>query len=306
MVSTQEVATMLNVTETTIKRWADDAILPCVRTPGGHRKFLLKDIVRFAETNGYTIVGSQPPAMTSKQIERLEIGVHRRNYEVIADVFREEALQADREGMLTLLLYLYKHRIPFMVILDEVIRPAFDVIGSMWEAGQLEVNQEHASSQAALEALVRMSAELHRKDSNGMSALCACPEGELHELGVRGLAYSLEGEGWQVHYIGANTPADTLTSFIRATRPSLVCLSVTMGKHRTDLSEKLRRIVSQVHSCGGKIIIGGRYSAKLDVKDVSCDHMAYSIQDAVGYLRDAFDLKPGPKKKSVPKAKLRH
>jgi hypothetical protein len=79
-----------------------------------------------------------------------------------------------------------------------------------------------------------------------------------------------------------------------------------MGKHRTDLSEKLRRIVSQVHSCGGKIIIGGRYSAKLDVKDVSCDHMAYSIQDAVGYLRDAFDLKPGPKKKSVPKAKLRH
>jgi excisionase family DNA binding protein len=306
MVSTQEVADMLHVTETTIKRWADETILPCVRTPGGHRKFLLTEIVRYAERYGYTIGGSHPPALTGKQLEQLELGVHTRNYARIAGVFREEALQADRDGMLKLFLYLYKQQIPFTVIVDEVVRPAFEVIGAEWEEGRLEVNQEHAASQATMESLILLSSELHRKGPNGLSALCACPEGEFHEIGLRGLAYSLECEGWRVHYIGANTPVETLTSFIQVTRPNLVCLSVTTGRHRGELVEKLKRLASLVHSYDGKMIFGGYYAAKLNEKDIKYDHIARSIQDALAYSRDAFSLKPGPKKKSERKDKLHH
>ena len=37
--STREVAQMWNVSESTVKRWADTSGLHCYRTPGGHRKF---------------------------------------------------------------------------------------------------------------------------------------------------------------------------------------------------------------------------------------------------------------------------
>jgi excisionase family DNA binding protein len=306
MVSTQEVADMLQVTETTIKRWADGTILPCVRTPGGHRKFLLTDIVRYAESHGYTIGGSQPPPLTGEQLEQLEIGVHTHNYGRIAGVFREEALQADREGMMKLFLYLYKQQIPFAAIVDEVVRPALQAIGAEWEEGNLKVNQEHAASQATMESLIRVASELHRKGPNGLSALCACPEGELHEIGLRGLAYSLECEGWKVNYIGANTPLETLISLIQATRPDLVCLSVTTGKHRGELVQKSKRVGLLIHSYGGRVILGGYYAAKLNEKDIKCDHIAQSIRDAVAYSRDAFGLKPGPKKRSEPKDRLHH
>ncbi len=296
LVSTQEVAVMLNVAETTIKRWADENIIPCVKTPGGHRKFSLKEVVRFAETKGYTTSGSQPPPMTPMQLEQLEVGVHTRNYGRIADVFKEEALQADREGILTLFLYLYKHHIPLPVIVDEVVRPAFEDIGTQWEKGQIEINQEHAASQATTESLIRTASELHRKGSNGLSVLCACPEDEFHEVGLRGLAYSLECEGWKVYYIGANTPIETLGSFVRAVHPELVCLSVTIGRHHRELLDKLKKLSSQVHSYKGKIMVGGNYADRLDEHDIKCDHIARSIQDAVAYSRDAFSLKPGPKK----------
>lgn len=303
LASTQEVATMLNVAETTIKRWADENIIPCVKTPGGHRKFSLQDIVRFAEMNGYRIVGSQPPPMTPAQKDQLQIGIHTQNYALIADVFREEALRADREGMLTLLLHLYKHHIPFTLLVDHVVRPAFQSIGTGWEEGEIEVNQEHAASQAMTESLIRMSSELHRKASNGLSALCACPEGEFHEAGLRGVAYSLECEGWKVHYMGANTPVGTLAPFIRRAHPELVCLSVTMGRPRGALLEGLRKLASLVHSYQGKIIIGGAFTGRVHQHDIDCDHLAQSIQDAVAYSRDAFHLKPGPKTK--PKHTLR-
>ena len=306
LVSTQEVAVMLNVAETTIKRWADENIIPCVKTPGGHRKFSLKEVVRFAETKGYTPTGSQPPPMTPMQLEQLEVGVHTRNYARIADVFKEEALQADREGIVTLFLYLYRQHIPLTLIVDEVVRPAFEEIGTKWEKGEIEINQEHAASHATVESLIRMASELHRKGSNGLSVLCACPEEELHEVGLRGLAYSLECEGWKVHYMGGNAPVETLASFIWAAHPELVCLSVTMGRRRRELFDKLKKLSSQVHSYDGKVIVGGNYADRLHEQDIRCDHIARSIQDAVEYSRDAFGLKPGPKKKSEPKNKLHH
>jgi MerR family transcriptional regulator, light-induced transcriptional regulator len=296
MLSTKEAAAMLQVTETTIKRWADESVLHCVRTHGGHRKFLLKDVVRFAETNGYTVSGSQPPPMSKKQMEQLQIGVHTQNYSKIAAVLKEEAMQSDREGLAMLLLYLYKQHIPLPIVLDSVILPGFEQIGREWEKGDLSIDQEHAASHALTEALVRTAPELHRKDPNKKSALCACPEGELHELGLQGLAYSLECEGWKVYYLGCNTPLESISSFVRVERPDLVCISVTSPRHRAEFIEKLRRLASSVHPYGGKLLIGGQYAQKLSVEDVRCDHIASSIQGAISYARDVFQLKPGPRK----------
>lgn len=296
-ISTQEVAAMLQVAETTIKRWADEGIIPCVKTPGGHRKFSLQEIARFAERNGYTIAGAHPPPMTSEQLEKLQVGVHTRNSALLASVLKEEALQADREGLLILLLYLYKYHFSLPVILDEIIRPVFERIGEQWERGELEVNQEHASSQAMTEALIRMNAELLRKDANGMSIVCACPEGELHEIGLRGVAYSFELEGWRVHFIGANTPVGTLLSLIRIIRPELVCLSFTRA-HEPQSLAMLNELSNQVHSYKGRVIFGGRFATTLDPAAFGIDHIASSIQDAIVYTRNVFELKPGPKQTS--------
>lgn len=299
MVSTKEVAAMLHVTETTIKRWADEAVLSCIKTAGGHRKFLLKDIMSFAESNGYTISGSHPPPMSQRQMEQLQTGVYTQNYAKVAHVLKEEVLQADREGLATLLLYLYKQHIPLPVVLDEVIRPSFDEIGREWENGSLGVDKEHEASHAIAEALLRTAPELHRKEPNRKSAVCACPEGELHELGLRGLAYSLECEGWKVHYLGGNTPLDTLNSFVSATEPNLVCLSLTSVRLRGNILEKFKKLASTVHSYKGRLVVGGYYARNLRRDDLRCDHVAVSIQDAIAYTRDVFQLKPGPKKTAI-------
>lgn len=45
--NTETVSKLLHVSKSTVKRWTDEGILKCVRTPGGHRKFTLSNIQEF-------------------------------------------------------------------------------------------------------------------------------------------------------------------------------------------------------------------------------------------------------------------
>lgn len=295
-IATREVASMLGVTETTVKRWADEGVIPCVRTPGGHRKFLLKDVVEFAQQQGLTVAGVQPPPMSAEQTEQLRLGVALGDFSRIANVLKEEALQADRQGLLSLLLYLTKSHIGLPIIADEVIRPAFTEIGELWMKGKLGVNQEHAATQAMLEALIRVAGDLHHKPGKEMAVVCAGPEHELHEIGLRCLAYSLEGEGWDVHYIGANTPLDAMLRLLRTSHPQLVCISITIVRRRKELQEFVHRLYTATKAYGGTLIIGGQGAQEFQAKDLRCDFRAKGIQDTIEFIKDKFQLRPGPKK----------
>ena len=56
---------MLGVSEATVKRWSDAGTLRCFRTPGGHRKFRIRDVKSFLadqETEALRAPAVAPPA----------------------------------------------------------------------------------------------------------------------------------------------------------------------------------------------------------------------------------------------------
>jgi excisionase family DNA binding protein len=301
VLSTQEVATLMNVTETTIRRWADQGQPACIRTPGGHRKFLLNDVIRFAEANGYPTRGLADPPLAGDQMERLQLAVLTQDHDKVAVVLLEEALQGDREGMSLLLGYLYKNRVPFPIVVDEIVRPAFTRLGDLWAEGELEVNQEHRASHALTEALIRFAPQMRRKPLNGLSAVCACPEGELHEIGLQSLAYALESEGWSVHYIGSNALLERCAEFVRAGYPAVVCVSMTVTHRKRSVVAELRELSELVHRHQVKLLLGGLFSAGHTPDEFGCDHISGTVRDAVTWLRDVFQLKPGPKREGAVK-----
>ena len=76
LMTTREAAELLGVGTTSIKRWADDGTLECVRTAGGHRRFPRAAVLRFLHRD--TEAGPIPdglPAMSRGQIDALPLGV---------------------------------------------------------------------------------------------------------------------------------------------------------------------------------------------------------------------------------------
>lgn len=296
-ISTQEVAGLLNVTETTVKRWADEGRIRCVKSPGGHRKFRLADLIDFAEEHGYPVSGTLDPPLTKEQMEVVRFAIHTQNYHKIAEVLYDEALQADPEGLFQLLHYLSKHNVKLSTLADEVLRPPMVRIGELWKRGKLRVDQEHRTSRAMTEAMVRLAPQLHRKNANGLSATCACLEGEHHEIGLRSLAFALETEGFRVDYIGSDMPLDNLVRSISKRKPDLVCVSFTSSGPDPNLLRAFADVAKATTGAGGKLLAGGYFAGNFTAAQLHCDHLASSVTDGIAWVRDAFGLKPGPRKK---------
>jgi excisionase family DNA binding protein len=297
-ISTKEVAGLFSITETTVKRWSDEGLIPCVKSPGGHRKFRLSDVVEFAEKQGYPVTGTLEPPLTKEQMETVQFAIHTQNYHKIAEVLYDEALQADPEGVFQLLNYLSKHNIKLSTLADEVLRPPMVRIGELWKDGKLQIDQEHRTSHAMTEAMVRLVPQLHKKDRNGLKAVCACLEGEQHEIGLRSLAFALETEGFRVDFLGSNTPIDSLISSVKQHKPNLVCVSFTSSAPHPHLLDAFSRLAKAVRSVGGRLVAGGYFAGNFTAEKLHCDYLASSVTDGISFVRDAFSLKPGPRKKA--------
>lgn len=301
VLSTKEVARLLNLAESTIKRWADDGNLLCIKTLGGHRKFRMADIVKFAEEHRYPLTGILPPAASRSRQDQLSLGVSSRNYVLLSVILLEELLRADRNRIFEFLAYLYKHHIPFSAIADEVIQPAMSRLGRLWAEMKLKVDQEHCATLALQEALIRLAPDLHKKPLNGLTMVCACPESERHDLATLILASAFEAEGWTVRNIGANTPLPVLASYVKTHRPHATCLSIAVRPRGSGNFSAIQSIGKLVRSQGGLIIIGGSGVSRETPQSLHCDFVISSVTNAIRYTRDAFQLKPGPKKRGQPK-----
>jgi DNA-binding transcriptional MerR regulator len=107
--------------------------------------------------------------------------------------------------------------------LTEVLIPYLHDLGDRWAAGTVTVAQEHFASNLVRARLLGLAQDWGTGGSS--SAVVACLPGEAHDLGVIMLSLLIARRGWQVTFLGADTPLDSLESTVRVLQPSLVILA---------------------------------------------------------------------------------
>lgn len=58
--SVRDVVELLSVHPDTVVRWANDGALPCLRTPGKHRRFRRSDIEQFIAAQSAPLAPAEP------------------------------------------------------------------------------------------------------------------------------------------------------------------------------------------------------------------------------------------------------
>ena len=249
VLSTRQVATLLGVGEATVKRWADAGEIDCFRTPGGHRKFRLRDVTAFVHRRRYQAAGPLPEA-SAQGADAVGEGAIRH--------FEEVALRGDAPALVAQLsgLRLRGHSLP--ELFDEVAAPALHAIGEKWSRGALSVADEHVAAQAVIDAVARAQplaeppGEPVRQDRG--CAVVAAVGGELHDIAARMAACLLRAQGFEVLAPLAQTPARELAELVLRSRAVLVALSSTMS---AEVGEQVAMAAAAARQTGGQVVVGG-------------------------------------------------
>lgn len=249
IISTRAVAEVLGVSEATVKRWSDAGTLRCFRTPGGHRKFRLRDVKAFLSDHGDTVAAEARPLTPVAPLDADQAEV------------RALALTADVDGLVS---FVARHReagLTMARIFDRMVSPALADIGAAWAEGHLTAAQEHLASSAILDMIGRVRALAAPGRAASFAprgrAIAACFGGEEHAIGLHMVAVVLASLGYRVGMLGANVPTSDLALMIASEAPALVALSASAHANPERLRGDLAVIASAASVTKTRVIVGG-------------------------------------------------
>ncbi|MFO7832461.1 MAG: cobalamin-dependent protein [Desulfuromonadaceae bacterium] len=162
-----------------------------------------------------------------------------------------------------------------------IVQPCMYEIGILWERGFISVAQEHLASSIVSRLLAGVSmVDITAAPLKNRAVITAAPD-EFHETGAWMVSDMLEHDGWQVRYLGANTPAEDLIKMLKSFHPHLLALSVTMPFNLYKAQEVIRSIKSEAGLKDLYIIVGGNaFSQSKDLwRKTGADAWAANIHD---------------------------
>ena len=159
-------------------------------------------------------------------------------------------------------------------------------IGARWHAGNLAIATEHRATQMALRLLGNAQRFYVNGKRVGRRAVITSVEGDTHLIGGLTFADLLRFEGWDVDFLGADTPTDALVELVQTQSPELVGLSVTIEKFLPNASAAVDAIKQLPDA--PVVVVGGANMATNPIS--KADFCSEDAVKAVNWVQKHFDL----------------
>ncbi len=129
-------------------------------------------------------------------------------------------------------------------------------VGELWENNRITVANEHLATSITESLLNLAYPKVFSTERIGKKAVISCSANEFHQVGGKMVADILELNGWDGHFLGANTPPDDMAQFIQDTKPDLVGLSLSILSNIDNLKRSIEAVRTDFPNMD--LIIGGQ------------------------------------------------
>ncbi|WP_158633593.1 helix-turn-helix domain-containing protein [Tautonia sociabilis] len=285
---TRQLAQMLDVSVSTIKRWVDQGELPATRTIGKHRLIPLSGALRFAEQRGLRTDRLQHFAAHQIAGDPAEAIDHPER--VVTPQALARAIRRGHNARARFLIKLAAATWQNAATLaDRLIEPALAEIGHDWERQVVDIYEEHLATRIVETTLIELIQDQVPPAANAPMALGAAPEGDPYTIANLLAELTLRELGWRVINLGPNLPLDSLARAVLAYQPCLTWISVS---HLNDPDRFIRHYQSfyaSVCRTETAVILGG---AAL-TPEIRAELLAAGFGNRMAHLREfACRLRP--------------
>ena len=168
-----------------------------------------------------------------------------------------------------------------ITVYEELLKPSLYMIGDLWEINKISVATEHLASAITESILNDLYSQLTLAPQQNKKVIVTCIEHEHHQIGLKMVSDIFEKEGWDVLFLGANTPEKSLFEFIRVIDPQLLAISLSIYFHIPyfeDLIKKLEIVFPNLN-----VMVGGQAFRQISPEQIS------NINNLV-YLKNLIEL----------------
>lgn len=238
LLTSTEAAMLLGVSPSSIKRWAEEGLVPCIKTAGNHRRFERGVLERF-RNSGAAPAAAVPAVMSLDWIDEI-LGA------------------ADPQALAARLLD-ERARLGSWWRVADRLGSVLAAIGQRWLEGELTILEEHLASERLSRALARVC-EWIPLPQTAPRALLATAQGDDHTLGLSLVEVCLRELGWNTLWAGRNLPTQELADQIATMLPSIELLAVSASAASADastLDAQARRLGEACRAAGVALLLGG-------------------------------------------------
>lgn len=294
--TTSQVADLLDVHPSTVKRWCNDGDLVFDKTGGGHRRIHLNDALELARDRDIHTFLSPFNPYEGHVWSAVNQVVDTGSYDRVHSLAMGWLLRGRTTRLAQLFLELGRHpEIHFSDFCDRGIAGFMQEIGAAWRAGQLRVGEEHMLTETLLEVLLQLRAEILRKAParfNGGPrpvAVVGSMEGDRHSFGALCIRLTLEGLGWEVFYLGADVPVEDFAAMQKARGAALVAVSFAPPSSGADMKRCIR-ILSEFYDASHPyaLALGGQMTDSVDFSDLEPPFTELGAFDSVTAFEQAL------------------
>ncbi len=175
-------------------------------------------------------------------------------------------------------------------ILDDVLLPAINEVGDLFDKGKYFLPQLIAGAEAMKTAIEYLEPLLAQTgDGSKMPAVViATVEGDIHDIGKNLVALMLKNYGFQVIDLGKDVPKEQIIAAAKENHASVIALSALM----TTTMQEMRRVIeyAKEQQVDAKVIIGGAVITQEYADEIGADGYSKDAADAVKLTKKILGL----------------
>lgn len=208
LLTSSQAAQLLEVHESSVKRWTNEGALKPARTPGGHRRIPLPELLQFARAQR-TEAALLRFSPFEQEMGRAALAARERNdFDPLASLI-VKLVDTQPPGYLVRALRFMERAcgVPLARSFDLGVGEAMRRVGGQWEKGLRTIAHEHRFTQKIMDSLYALrSPDADETKPDVPLALVGCADSCFHEIGAMFARLALESAGWRVIYLGGNVP----------------------------------------------------------------------------------------------------
>ena len=209
----------------------------------------------------------------------------------ILDIIKKDVLTGNKRGIVKDTEKAVKEGNSPRQILDEVLMPAINEVGDLFDKGKYFLPQLIAGAEAMklsigyLEPLLKEGADSGEKLP---SIVIATVHGDIHDIGKNLVALMLKNYGFNVIDLGKDVPREEIIKAARKYDAKIIALSALM----TTTMKEMKNVVDLAHAenLDAKIIIGGAVVTQDYADEIGADGYSSDAADAVRVVKNILGI----------------